>query len=1159
MTQSELIKNLHQYFPLGIAVSRRAWRLIDMSVTLFTEEQVSETMAVRQLVGRYNAITAKSPAKVESIYAGQLVTAATIVDVLRFVILTYCETQNQGAISTGCDFVRTTGSPETVERPPVKFVNLFPPTGVLSGDQSEHEFLLDDSLATTPRDAATCEMILLGLAITNPAFRPMRGLFDDSDLKKQSPYLKLVQGLEEFFDRQPPVAELGMTLFDCLRAPMRASPDSLDGQLHFIREHWSAFLPSELLERVLKASDLLAEEQRLRGLGPGPTEALDFMRSAYASELEDPEPERFSRDADWMSNVVIIAKSVYVWLDQLSKKYERHIKHLDDIPDEELDLLAHWGFSGLWLIGLWERSSASQQIKQIMGNPEAAASAYSLYDYTIASDLGGEDAYQKLAARAWQRGIRLASDMVPNHMGVFSRWVIEHPDWFLQLSYPPYPAYNYTGVDLSPDKRVTIQLDDGYWEHRDAAVVFRRYDTHTGDVRYIYHGNDGTSMPWNDTAQLNFMLAEVREAVLQTILHVARKFPIIRFDAAMTLAKKHYQRLWFPKPGDGGAVPSRSEHGLTKAEFDAAFPVEFWRDVVDRVAAEVPDTLLLAEAFWLMEGYFVRTLGMHRVYNSAFMNMLKTEDNANYRTTIKNVLEFSPEILKRFVNFMNNPDEATAVEQFGKDDKYFGVAVLMVTMPGLPMFGHGQIEGLTEKYGMEYRRAYWDEKPDEEMVARHQREIFPLMRRRSLFSGAENFALYDFNTPEGWVDENVFAYSNRAGDERAIILFNNAYNTTSGWVRASTTINTGSGDKPNHVSRNLGEALALNTNDGVFYRFRDHQSGLQYVRSGRQLTEEGLFAVLHGYQYHAFVDFQQVDDSDGSWSQLTHRLGGGGVPNLEYARCEMQLEPILTPFRNLIKSDLLRGMVAGEDKALVQFKQALKEMLHAVRDYLRLDVDLDSTMKDALATIKALLKDTEHPSPSKAGKTGAEIVGRLAKEMASLTPVLLARVAIDAIAEVCAPDDTTPHHERCLARFDDWLFGRTLYVQFGELADLGIDPHADTYLVRILLQKEIELTLAPTEIAKMLREILESGHVRDYLRVNQHNDTLWLSKERLERLVSSLLAIDLVRLQSRKTTEIDDSTTARRIGAAWRSAGTILIAAEKASYRVEKMLRLLSQ
>jgi hypothetical protein len=177
----------------------------------------------------------------------------------------------------------------------------------------------------------------------------------------------------------------------------------------------------------------------------------------------------------------------------------------------------------------------------------------------------------------------------------------------------------------------------------------------------------------------------------------------------MTLAKLHYQRLWFPTPGTGGAIPSRSEFGMTKEQFDALMPVEFWREVVDRVAQEAPDTLLLAEAFWLMESYFVRTLGMHRVYNSAFMNLLRNEDNAKYRLMMKNTLEFDPEILKRYVNFMNNPDERTAVDQFGKGDKYFGIAMLMATMPGLPMFGHGQVEGFSEKYGMEFKRAYWDE------------------------------------------------------------------------------------------------------------------------------------------------------------------------------------------------------------------------------------------------------------------------------------------------------------------------------------------------------------------------------------------------------------------------------------------------------------------
>ena len=196
---------------------------------------------------------------------------------------------------------------------------------------------------------------------------------------------------------------------------------------------------------------------------------------------------------------------------------------------------------------------------------------------------------------------------------------------------------------------------------------------------------------------------------------------------------------------------------MSQEEFDALMPHEFWREVVDRVAAEVPGTLLLAEAFWLMEGYFVRTLGMHRVYNSAFMNMLRDEENAKYRSVIKNTVEFDPDILKRYVNFMSNPDERTAIDQFGTGDKYFGVCTLMATLPGLPMFGHGQIEGFTEKYGMEYKRPRYEE--DAQPCPRRppQREIAPLLKKRHMFAGSANFALYDFWHDYGPVDENVFA------------------------------------------------------------------------------------------------------------------------------------------------------------------------------------------------------------------------------------------------------------------------------------------------------------------------------------------------------------------------------------------------------------------
>jgi hypothetical protein len=251
--------------------------------------------------------------------------------------------------------------------------------------------------------------------------------------------------------------------------------------------------------------------------------------------------------------------------------------------------------------------------------------------------------------------------MVPNHMGLDSSWVKNHPDWFISVDTPPYPSYTFHGPNLSNDPTFNIQIEDHYYDRSDAAVVFRYQNYASGETNYIYHGNDGTSMPWNDTAQLNYMNAKVREEVIQTILNVARLSPIIRFDAAMILTKRHYQRLWFPAPGHAGDIPSRAGRGMTDDEFNRLMPIEFWREVVDRIAAEVPDTLLLAEAFWLMESYFVRTLGMHRVYNSAFMHLLRDEDNQNFLTLIRNTLEYNPEILKRYVNFMNNPDEETAV------------------------------------------------------------------------------------------------------------------------------------------------------------------------------------------------------------------------------------------------------------------------------------------------------------------------------------------------------------------------------------------------------------------------------------------------------------------------------------------------------------------
>jgi hypothetical protein len=381
--------------------------------------------------------------------------------------------------------------------------------------------------------------------------------------------------------------------------------------------------------------------------------------------------------------------------------------------------------------------------------------------------------------------------------------------------------------------------------------------------------------------------------VIQTILGVARQFPVIRFDAAMTLARKHIARLWYPPPGGAGAIPSRAEHTVSPEVLDRLLPGEFWREVVERIRKEVPDTLLLAEAFWMMEGYFVRTLGMHRVYNSAFMHMLRDEDNAGYRGAIKSVLEYSPAILERYVNFMNNPDEETAVEQFGKGDKYFGIATMMATLPGLPMFGHGQVEGYTEKYGMEYTRAYRDEQPDQGLVDYHDRVIFPVVRERHKFCGVEHFALMDF-WRDGHVDENVFAYANRSRrtGEPSLVIYNNAFDSTAGWVLTSTAINVGETDAPHLIHRSLGEALGLIDDPNVVYGLWEVRHGAFLLRTGQELCQSGLFAELGGYEALVFLDIRVLDDPDGRLLQFAQTEGRGWIADLGAIQSEMAEEAI---------------------------------------------------------------------------------------------------------------------------------------------------------------------------------------------------------------------------------------------------------------------------
>ncbi len=680
-------------------------------------------------------------------------------------------------------------------------------------------------------------------------------------------------------------------------------------------------------------------------------------------------------------------------------------------------------------------------------------------------------------------------------------------------------------------------------------------------------------MPWNDTAQLNFLNAEVREAVIQTILEVARKFSVIRFDAAMTLAKKHYKRLWYPEPGSGGAIPSRAEVGLTREQFDAAMPQEFWREVVDRVAREVPDTLLLAEAFWMMEGYFVRTLGMHRVYNSAFMNMLKNEDNANYRTVLKNTLEFNPEILKRFVNFMNNPDEDTAVAQFGNGDKYFGVCTLMATLPGLPMFGHGQIEGFTEKYGMEYRRAYRDETPDPELMRRHEREIFPLLRRRYLFAEVEQFFLYDLVTPEGHVNEDVYAYSNRAGDERALVLYHNRYASTRGWVRTSVGYlgKTGRGKERALMQKSLGTGMGLNPAEDHFTIFRDNVTGLEYIRNNQELCTMGLYVEVHAYKCHVFLDFRQVRDNESrQYAQLAASLEGRGVPDMDEALRSVFLLPIHRPFKDLVNAHVFRELLAARvtvphgflnDELLDGVQQKVLNLLRALKHFAGGAGDEAALARTTRLRLEAVLQlpvvDGWYNWPSESQAALKYLQANL-KDDPGLWACLFAWVFVHGLGEVVVDAEA---QQRSRSWLDEWQLSKILA---GAFRDMGLGDATVARAVRLVgLLTANQCWFPDASLAKpapakvpaayrVLECLLKDDEGQQFLGVNRFEEVVWFTGEALEELIWWLFTVAIV--QSSANPDVPSATVIAEIEGQYQVVQALQRAEETADYQLEKLL-----
>jgi hypothetical protein len=477
------------------------------------------------------------------------------------------------------------------------------------------------------------------------------------------------------------------------------------------------------------------------------------------------------------------------------------------------------------------------------------------------------------------------------------------------------------------------------------------------------------------------------------------------------------------------------------------------------------------------------------------------------------------------------------------------------------MLGHGQVQGFGEQYGMEFRRAMLDEKPDPWLVERHEREVFPLLHRRAWFAEASDFLLYDLVTPSGHVDEAVLAYSNGSGRQRSLVIYHTRFGSTSGTIRMSAkyAVKAADGSK-RKVRRSLAEGLGLPHDAGAFVAFRDARTGLEYLRSAKDLWEHGLAVSLDAYGTNVFWEFRDIwDGVAGQWARLAGRLAGAGVQSLDDALRELQLEPIHGPFRAIFSDGLTVAVLDG-----VATKAQLDELERRVTVYLAAVAEATGVDGDAAAIAARIRERAERA-----------FVGMAVSAEDALFAAASGVVAA-ADAERERDDATDPERRHGLGRRDRatllaWLtlspagglapgadVAATSLAWYDELRvpgalvaglhDTGFgegEAWAITDDVRVLLA--LPRPSGTRGSARMVAgRLLEAWLARETTRVamglNTWEGVEYLDRDRLRDLLSWAVRLDTI-----------DAQDARAVAASARAATRMADAAEAAGYRVDRL------
>jgi len=287
--------------------------------------------------------------------------------------------------------------------------------------------------------------------------------------------------------------------------------------------------------------------------------------------------------------------------------------------------------------------------------------------------------------------------------------------------------------------------------------------------------------------------------------------------------------------------------------------------------------------------------------------------------------------------------------------------------------------------------------------------------------------------------------SNRRGNARALVVYHNRFASTQGWIRTSVGYAEKHDGESTIVSDDLVSGLGLDDGDAIYYRFRDHVSGLEYLRKGEELASNGFYVELDAYACHVFLDWRRVHDVDGRYRRLHDHLGGRPVESLDQTWRFLEYGGIYDSIRAILEAET----PAGQKAAFRHFANEVEE---------RVD-DLD--VEDAYALFDEAMHRIDEDT---------EFVAH---------DLVVMRQAFMALG-----DDG----RRAREFFDEWAVSSGLADRLGSY---GGD----------VFKAVLDVAELGKERAADAREWFKSTDVRDALGVHEFEGTRWFNKEKFEAFV----------------------------------------------------------